>query len=99
MLGEKLSKSFARRVVHTGNHVGEAHLGGADGAHAVVDASWTKTPLDDLETAPGAEDHVRNGNAAVLEYELAVAMRSICNRVNIYKKLLMGRMLTIVTVY
>lgn len=50
---------------------------GTDCSHAVMNTSWAKSTLDDLETTTRAENHVGSWNANVLECEMTVTVRSI----------------------
>jgi hypothetical protein len=43
----------------------------------VVDTARSKTALDNLETAALTENHVRDGDADVVENDVAVAVRSV----------------------
>ena len=52
-------------------------LGGADGAHAMVDAARPEPPLRDLEPAPFAEQQVRGRHADVLQLDFHMAVRRV----------------------
>lgn len=78
MLREGLAKRLACRVIDARDHVLQAELGGADGAHAVVDAAGAETTLDYFEATAFAEYHVRDRDAAVGEDEFAVAVGGVC---------------------
>ena len=77
VLVELLAERFLVRVVDAREHPLEGALGGADGAHRVVDAAGAEPALDDFEAAPFAEDHVGGGDAHVVEVEVAVAVRGV----------------------
>ena len=55
----------------------ERALGGADGAHAVMDAARAEAALRDLEAAALAQHHVLDRHAHVLEQHFAVAVRRV----------------------
>lgn len=44
----------------------------------MVDTSGAEAALNDFEAAAFAEDHVRDGDAAVGEDEFAVTVRGVC---------------------
>ena len=43
----------------------------------MVDTAWSKAPLRDLEAAAFAQQHVRCGNADILQFDFHMAMRRI----------------------
>lgn len=45
--------------------------------HAVMNTSGSKTTLDDLKTSTRAKNHIRSGDANILESDMAVSVRSI----------------------
>lgn len=49
----------------------------ADGPHGMVDASWAKSTLDDLEPAPFAQNYVAHWDPDVVEADMSVSMRGI----------------------
>ena len=59
------------------HHRLERFLGGADRAHAMVDAARPEPPLRDLEAPALAEQHVRRRHAHVVELDLHVPVRRV----------------------
>ena len=59
------------------DHPLQRFFGHADGAHAVVDAARPKAPLRDLEPAAFAQQHVRGGDADVVELDFHVPVGRI----------------------
>ena len=74
---EELLERLLALVVDAGEEVVEGLLGGADGAHGVVDTAGTETALDDLEAAAWAEDDVVEWHADVVESDVAVTVWGI----------------------
>ncbi len=77
VFGESLAEGLLALVGGTRQHEIESTLGSADGTHAVVNTTGTKTTLDDLETPAPSEHQVAQGNTDVLVDDLAVAFRRI----------------------
>ena len=82
VLVQLLAEGSLARVVDAGQEVLESLLGGADGAHGVVDAAGSKAALDDFEAAALAEDHVGGGHADVVEGDVAVTVRGVVEAVH-----------------
>src|SRR4029077_20177824 len=72
-------ETLAERGARPGSlaHQGEGTLGGADQAHAVMQASRTKTRLRDHERGALVTDAIALGHADVLEQDLAMAARVV----------------------
>ena len=75
MLSNGLAKSDAR--LKTLAHFLQRFFSGADRAHAVMDAAWSKAPLRDLEAATFAKQHVRRRNAHIFQFDFHMAMRRV----------------------
>src|SRR5581483_8916069 len=73
LFGERLAEGGAR-LRAAAQHV-EGALGGADGAHAVMDAARTEAGLRHREPAALLTEDVRLRYAHVLEEQLAVTFR------------------------
>lgn len=55
----------------------------ADRSHCVVDASWTKPPLDDLEATPFTKHKVAGWNPDVVEADVPMSVGSIIVTIDI----------------
>ena len=74
---QELAEGFLSGVLDAGEEPLEGLLGGADGAHGVMDSAGAQTALDDFEAASFAEDHVGGRDAYVVEEEVAVAVGGV----------------------
>ena len=75
MLGNGFAKGDAR--LQTLAHFLQRLFGSSNGAHAMVDAAWSKAPLRDLEPATFAQQHVRCRNADILQFDFHMTMRRV----------------------
>ena len=75
MLGNGLAKGDARLQALA--HFLQRFFGGTNGAHAMVDAAWSKAPLRDFEPAPLAQQHIRCRNTDVFQFDFHMAVRRV----------------------
>lgn len=50
---------------------------GANASHRVMNSSWTKAALNNLETPPLTEDHVFRRDADIVKCDVAMAVRRV----------------------
>ena len=75
MLAQLAAESSAAFGPLTGQF--QRALGGANQAHAVVDAARAQAPLGNFEAAPRAQQHIAGGHPHILEQDFRVAQRRV----------------------